>query len=231
MRWFLLKMLPYTPDQAKISEAYAIPWDELIDVRIFEYEKNEFICMEGQPFPYLMLFLEGTSKVLFQVENGKSLLLCFYHSGGIIGELELMMDKNLAQTSVQAISSVKCVAIPLAQNRRTLLSNVAFLHFIGAVVARKLHRCTRNSAHIILYPLEARLCSYIGNTNRDGFFREKLTNVAELLGTSYRHLLRALEKLTVKGVLEKRTQGYFVLNPDDLRQIGKGYFEGNPSEL
>lgn len=219
-----MKELQLTSDQTRLLEAYAIPQDELSGIKILEYKKAEFICIEGRPIYHLLLFLEGKAKVCFQAENGKSLLLCFYHAGGMIGELELIMNNNRAQTTVQAISAVKCIGIPFS-HRRTLLTNIAFLNRIGAIIAHKLDRCTRNSAFIILYSLEARLCSYIEITNKDGFFQDKLTDIAELLGTSYRHLLRSLEKLCIRGILEKRDRGYFIVDYEALKRNGKGFYE------
>lgn len=220
-----MKEIQFTSHQTRLLEEYQIPLDGLQGVKALEYEKGEFICIEGLPILHLLFVFEGKAKVCFQTENGKSLLLCFYHTGGMIGEIELMMSDPIAKTSIQAISAVKCIGLPLTQNRERLLSNTAFLHFIGTTLARKLDRCSRNSAHIILDTLQARLSSYIEITNRQGVFRDKLTDVAELLGTSYRHLLRVLEKLCVQGVLEKQAPGYFIVDYAALRKNGRGFYE------
>jgi CRP/FNR family transcriptional regulator, putaive post-exponential-phase nitrogen-starvation regulator len=220
-----LKEIQFTSHHTRLLEEYQIPLDGLQGVKALEYEKGEFICIEGLPIYDLLFVIEGKAKVCFQAEDGKRLLLCFYHRGGMIGEVELMMNDNTAKTSIQTISAVTCIGLPLVQNRNQLLSSTAFLHYIGTTLARKLDRCSRNSAHIILDTLQARLSSYIEITNREGVFQDKLTDVAELLGTSYRHLLRVLEILCKQGILEKRTRGYGINNLAALKQNGQGFYD------
>jgi CRP/FNR family putative post-exponential-phase nitrogen-starvation transcriptional regulator len=221
----ILKEVPWTSHHTRLLDEYQISLDGLNGIKGLQYKKGEFICIEGLPMIYLLFILEGKAKVCFQTENGKNLLLCFYHSGGTIGELELMMHDYRAKTSVQTISSVQCVGLPFTQNSEILLSNTIFLHHAGTSLARKLDRSTRNSAHIILDTLEARLSSYIEITNQQGIFQDKLTDVAELLGTSYRHLLRVLEKLCTKGILEKQARGYIIADNTALKKTGKGFYE------
>lgn len=219
-----MKQVKIAPEQSKILEGYGIPANSLQGIAVLEYGKGEFICMEGHSMTHLLLILDGKAKVCFAMENGKDLLLCFYCVGGIIGDLELMMNTDKAKSSVQAITAVKCISIPFHSNRTVLQSNTAFLNRIGTALARKLNRCTKNSACIILYPLETRLCSYIETMNKDGFFTDKLTEVAELLGTSYRHLLRSLHSLCLKGILEKRGNGYYVNDARALHQNAKDFY-------
>ena len=45
-----------------------------------------------------------------------------------------------------------------------------------------------------------------------------LTNVAEQLGVSYRHLLRTLKSLCEAGLLEKRSVGYWILDEQELHE-------------
>ncbi|MEG2718091.1 MAG: helix-turn-helix domain-containing protein, partial [Clostridia bacterium] len=69
-------------------------------------------------------------------------------------------------------------------------------------------------------PLQARLCSYIRIVCANGFFHEKLTELAELLGTSYRHLLRTLDALCAQGVLSREENGFRVMDEEALQRLG-----------
>lgn len=81
---------------------------------------------------------------------------------------------------------------------------------------------SRNGSINLLYPLENRLASYImatmGNENRIEF-DETLTEIAELLGTSYRHLLRTINNLVSKGILRKDKAGYEVIDEEMLSSL------------
>ena len=60
----------------------------------------------------------------------------------------------------------------------------------------------------MLYPLENRLASYILETytNEDSNNAENLTQISELLGASYRHLLRVLNKFESEGIKKRNNK-------------------------
>ncbi|MNI78242.1 DNA-binding transcriptional activator YeiL [compost metagenome] len=69
-----------------------------------------------------------------------------------------------------------------------------------------------------MYPVEVRLASYLLSisTEEDGtVFHEELdafnlTDIANLIGTSYRHLNRVIQKLCTDGLIE-RNQGFILV--------------------
>ena len=78
-------------------------------------------------------------------------------------------------------------------------------------------RSSKNSSINLLYPLENRVASYIisiGVKEDSKYFKfdETLTIISELLGTSYRHLLRTLNKLVDKKILSREKDLYIVLD-------------------
>ena len=90
-----------------------------------------------------------------------------------------------------------------------------------------------NSSINQLYPLENRLASYINesiiyNENEENLyidFDENLVNIAELLGSSYRHLLRTFNILCKKGVLEKEDGKYKVINKFLLKDLAGDLYQ------
>ncbi|NCB50315.1 MAG: cyclic nucleotide-binding domain-containing protein [Clostridia bacterium] len=212
-------------DQIKKLVEYGMEASKLNGVTLCEYEREEYICMEDCPLEALYVFISGRAKVSFIADNGRSLLLGFYNGRGLIGDLEFMTGSDTAHMGIQAVTPVKCLAVPLALNREELQKNCRFLMCAGGDLAEKLSSSNDNCAQIILYPLEKRLCSYIEATAENGCFRERLTLTSELLGTSYRHLMRALEALCEKGVLEKRGKIYHISDRDKLSQNGMGAYE------
>ncbi len=189
------------------------------DTYVFKYESCEFILKQGYPCPYVLLVLEGKMKVFNTAPNGRTLLFCYTATSGILGEVEFASDSETAASSVQAVTGVECIGISRARYKNELKGNITFMNAVSAALAQKLFRSSKNSAAAILHPLDARLCAYISMTSEGGYFKEKLTETAEILGTSYRHLLRTLESLCLKGVLEKMPRGYLVRDEDALRRI------------
>ena len=189
------------------------------------YEASELICQEGQPLSSLMIVLSGTAKVFNNMENGKRLLTCFYTNGSIIGDLEFLSEKKNAVSSVQAITPLICLTIPILPNASILNQDTALIRFLGKELSEKFERSTRNNAHNILYPLEVRLCSYIDTGCISDVFDERLTEVADVLGTSYRHLIRALNSLIADGILKKENKIYYIMDRQELKLRSKDFFK------
>ncbi len=212
------------PEHLYALDEYGLTDMCMQDIAVFYFQRNEFIVRQGDICEYVFLVLAGRMKVFIDSPNGKTLLFCFYAKSGILGEAEFAADRDIAGTSVQAITDVYCIGIPRRRYQAYLKSNVVFLSKVSEALAGKLFRSTRNSAVTILYSVEARLCAYISMASDNDRFCEKLTEVSELLGTSYRHLLRTLDKLCSLGILQKAHKGYLVVDRKALEQKGDDYY-------
>ena len=190
---------------------------------IRNFKKGEFLFDQGAPLDYLMIITEGRIKVFSLASNGKTLLFCYNDPGTILGEVELMTNA-FASSSVCAVTDVQGIIIPYDRYRDYLLSNIVFINRICLIMAEIVTQNSINGASNILYPFESRLCAYIAMANENGCFNQKLTELAEFLGTSYRHLLRTLDNLCTKGVIEKTSHGYVIKDDLKLRTIGINYY-------
>lgn len=53
---------------------------------------------------------------------------------------------------------------------------------------------------------------------RNGVFREPLSDTAQSVAVSYRHVFRIMNKLCAQGILEKTEEGFRILDPEALRR-------------
>jgi CRP/FNR family putative post-exponential-phase nitrogen-starvation transcriptional regulator len=196
------------------------------------YKRNEHICRENEKINYLFFFVEGKAKIYTTLSNGKSLLLCFYYPLKILGDVELINTKA-ATTNVQVLIDTYCIGIPMEKVREHLLDDATFLRCTCDALGKKLERISKNSSINLLYPLENRLAGYIlaagENVNNYGEkvieFNENLTEISELLGTSYRHLLRTLNTLCSKGILIKKNTCYEVIDEVILKNLAADLYK------
>lgn len=192
-------------------------------MELFLFKKNEHICKDGEPIKYLFFLVQGKAKVYTSLSNGKALLLCFYDKFKILGDLEVFKHQS-ASTNSQVIEDTYCIGISLENVREYLLNDSKFLSFICISLGDKLYKCSKNSSINLLYPLENRLASYILATGEKVSYGEdstiefnvNLTEVSELLGASYRHLLRTLKILCSKELLTKQNNNYYVIDEEKL---------------
>ncbi|HCM88483.1 MULTISPECIES: cyclic nucleotide-binding domain-containing protein [Vagococcus] len=195
-------------------------------LNLYFWKKGEHICREEENNDYLFFFVDGKAKVYTTLKNGKSLLICFYDDFNLIGSLE-MMDHRLSTASIQVIEDSFCIGIKQSAVHRYLLEDVVFLQFILRSLSIELERSTKNSSINLLYPLENRLASYLFATKEEPnldisiypIFNENLTSLAELLGTSYRHLHRSLKVLADKKVINKAAHGFELIDLPQLEEL------------
>ena len=200
-------------------------------MKLLKFDKYEYLSREEEDLEYLLFFVQGKAKVFKTLPNGRNLLLAFYNPIRVIGDIEIVKNQSATGT-IQALSTCYCLAIPMKKARLELTNDRKFLKFTCESLAEKLAAVSMNSSINLLYPLENRLASYINEflTNDEDSniyidFDENLVNIAELLGSSYRHLLRTLNTLSKKGVLEKEDGKYKVINKVLLEELAGDLYQ------
>jgi CRP-like cAMP-binding protein len=217
-------------NEYRLNEIFTEDMTEYMELMVFE--KNEYLCKENEKIEYLYFFVKGKAKVYVSLKNGKSLLICFYYPLMVLGDLELVNFEE-ATTNIQVIEESYCIALSFNKVRDKLLEDAKFLRYACESIADKLRRSSNNNSINLLYPLENRLASYIlvteeQDNNSEGNilkFNGNLTEIAELLGTSYRHLLRTLNTLIQKGAIKKVKSYYEIINENILEQLSADLYK------
>jgi CRP-like cAMP-binding protein len=189
---------------------------DLSNAESYLYEQGEFLSHAGEPINSVFIVVSGKAKVFINLASGKQLLLAYFTTKGMIGDIELVTSRPTNYTTVQAVTDFECIALPLNIYASVLKANNVFINHVARELAMKLTQRVINGAITTLHPLESRLCAYIAQTASDGVFRDTLTEVAIIVGTSYRHLLRCLSILCSKGILRKESSGYRIIDQQVL---------------
>lgn len=197
--------------------SYGLDGKQLQDCSIRRYSFGETIIQESSPTHHIFIVINGKAKVGVTAPNGKNIILCFYVSEGLMGELELFADAEYGCSSVTSISDLSCIAIPISSNRIYLEKNLTFTKIAAAELAKKLLRSSHAVMDSTLYTAETRLCRYILAAAEHGYFRDVMTDVACSVGVSYRHLYRMLGRLCQEGILLKTKSGYQILKAEKLK--------------
>jgi len=205
-------------DKALLNQ-YGLDGTSLTKAQHFSFAQGEYLSREGEALHCLYFVVSGKAKVMLSLSDGKQLLLAYFISKGIIGDIELMTNVQTHQATLQAVTDFNCIALPLNAYKAMLKSNNTFINHIGKELAEKLMQRAINGAINTLQPLEARLSAYIMQTAVDAHFSEQLTDVAVMVGASYRHLLRCIENLCHKRILHKGTKSYHIVNRQALQSM------------
>ena len=61
-------------------------------ISLYKFEKNEYICIQGEKLEYLYFLVDGRAKVCKHMEDGKTFLVSFYNPLSIIGDMEFVSE-------------------------------------------------------------------------------------------------------------------------------------------
>ncbi len=212
-----MQSLPMDRESLAVLAEYGLGEARLSGCHLRRYEAGEAMVRQDEAMDALLFVRSGRAKVCINARNGRHLIICYYISDGVLGDVELLTEAQ-AMDTVTALSQVDCVAVPMERNREALLGCLPFVLRMGQEVSGKLKYSSHAHTVSALYTSEERLCSYLLMAERDGIVREYLTEVAQSVGISYRHVFRILGELCREGILERTESGFRIRDRERLRQ-------------
>ncbi|MBU5360730.1 cyclic nucleotide-binding domain-containing protein [Enterococcus raffinosus] len=186
--------------------------------RVQQFDSGETIFAQGVEYKYIMIVVSGKAKVCTSAPSGKDLVLAYYLSSGLIGDVELMSDTTYATASVITLSAFECIIVPFQDNQDSMFKNLTFMTTLAKGLSENLISSSYNYTSNALYSGEQRLCTYILQGAYKNYFFDNLTDVAATIGISYRHLLRLLNKLCDDAILKREKRRFQILDKEQLVQ-------------
>lgn len=220
-------LLKHYVTQYKLDDIFEDP--VIQEMKLFEFDQGDVICRNGQLLDRLYILVEGKLKISVILPNGKSLLLRFNNPLALIGDVEFINNSEV-RSNVEAVKSSLLIGIHNKLLHDTQSNNPNFLKFLLKNVSYKLYTFSNASSLNLLFPVENRFASYLSSTLLDdadsSFANEiktsKLTEIAELLGTSYRHLNRVVFKFCKEDIIERKKGSLLVKNKEKLKLLSNG---------
>ncbi|MBB6218313.1 CRP-like cAMP-binding protein [Anaerosolibacter carboniphilus] len=228
-------MRPIT--EGNLLQTYIDRYDlkEIFDREIVRYmtlyalEKGECICQSGDAFQSMFFLVKGKLKVYTVQENGKALLLRFNKPLSIVGDMEFLTGYR-ARCNVEAVNKCFLIEIKYEYLNQFSYEDPKFLRFLIKQICHKLYTISNATALNLLYPVENRFASYLLSTmvdEQDDIHKEelkssKLTEVATLLGTSYRHLNRVIGQLEKEGVITRGKGAIVIHDMEKIKELSCG---------
>lgn len=186
------------------------------------FKKGELIYRTGDTLHNFYFLVEGKTKVYTILKNGKSLLLRIYEPFNNFGDIEVIECKHI-KTNVEALTETTCIGIPLYIIQNNCLDDPIFLKYICSTLSEKLDSFSYRSSLNLLYPLKNRLASYLSahmlGEERDIVLTSTLSDIADLLGTSYRHLQRTISELEEMKIVSIKGTKVFVHDKTALLEL------------
>ncbi|WP_215191471.1 Crp/Fnr family transcriptional regulator [Exiguobacterium sp. s7] len=194
---------------------------------IVTYPSGAMLCTNDNPIESLFVVLEGRVKIYTLSEEGKLRLLRLKMAPTLIGDIEYASGRNVLHT-VEAVGAVTCLRVPF-DVLRTHNRTIEFTEHLLRGVSEKLFIEANASSNHLMSTLEERLAGYLVSLSESGndLFQDEMSQlkrkeVAEWLGTSYRHLNRTLQSFADEGLVEKTRTKVTILDATRLKERANG---------
>lgn len=225
-----LKILDNLVRKRQLIEAQRLTEYMTLDIYtisdLVSFERNEYLVTAGVPSDYLFFVMSGKTICFSYTSSEKNNCVSFTQHQTLVGEASSLFGKP-PKFNVKAMSDVLCIAINLNRYRNDLLGDLTFVRNICEMLASKMNNEGRYST-TLLDPLEVRLAQFILLNASDHLFTLQLTDCADALNTSYRHLLRIIKQMCALNILSKRSNCYYIESRDALSKIATGEMLINP---
>ncbi len=201
--------------------------DVMAHCRLFDYEAGEMVCEKDLPLTKLIFIVEGAAKVFTMLDNGKIYLLRIEEPLNIYGDLEVFTGDSYT-ANVEALAGCRCLGMPINLVRRQYANKPEFLRMIITSLANRLDKISHMSTTNLLLPLKNKVAGYLvahmdektGNIT----IKTSYIEVAEQLGSTYRHLSRVMKELVDDGYIRKKGKKIVVEDMDALAKLGGNSF-------
>ena len=180
-----------------------------LSFELVNFGENEFMIKEGEQPDSIFFILVGTVK-LYACSKKRDFGVVFMNKG-LVGDAEFVTG-SAATRSVQVEGDVLCMRLSTRNCRHRLMSDRTFLRYLAQQLAEKLtltETSTDASAHM---RTEDKLYDYLKLSSEEGRVSESLGDISQIMGVSYRHLIRMMNTLVDEGKLRhgKRKGAYFI---------------------
>lgn len=192
------------------------------DLELYDYEKYEALTRAGDEVVAIYLLVQGTVKIFNSLENGKTYIIRTEQAPAIYGDLELFHYATYVANTV-CLTHCRAIRIPISVAKRSLTQNIVFVQLMCQSLAGRLESISTLSLNNLYLPVKAKLANYllINQKNNCLVIDNSLTDIAQRIGTSYRHLQRILKQLNDAGVIQKSRYEIRIIDSKRLIQVAE----------
>ena len=196
-------------------------------MQIERFAAGHRLFSQGDSSDTLYLLVEGKLKISMLSPEGKRLILAFKTPFDIVGDIEYVQKCPFINT-VEAVTDLVLLRVPHHSLEQEMSDNAPFQQFLLETITRKFVTKAQELNFNLLYAVDVRVASYLLSMTPDKprLDSPSLVDMADLIGTSYRHLNRVLQKFEQAGWIQRNNGKIDLLDRDALLvQAGHNIYE------
>ncbi|WKA49438.1 Crp/Fnr family transcriptional regulator [Planococcus liqunii] len=204
-----------------------LPHELKQEMTLATFKNGERLFSQDDEAHVLYFLVKGKLKISMLSPEGKRLILAFRTPFDIVGDIEYVRDCHFINT-VEAVTDIEVIGISHGSLRKQLNENAAWLQFLLRTITQKFESKSRAMNFNLLYTVDVRVASYLLSMTptQPVLNSTSLVDMADLIGTSYRHLNRVLRQFEEAGWLVKKRGKITLLDRKALlAQAGQNIYE------
>ena len=217
-----MKSVKITSNHFSVLEKMKLGEIDRKNLYIKTYEKGEYIFYQNEEIKNILIIYSGKVGVTLDSSKGHRLLLAIYSPNSMLGDIEFF-NKSCTVSNAQALSDTAVICISYSDIEK-LRNHNEFIYLLGQILAKKLTRNIKNNSINILNAADIKIAAYIAGICENNIFDVNLSKLSELLGISYRHLLRRLKAFCENGYLLKIKDAYKITDLNSLKELAGDYY-------
>lgn len=220
--WMVIKMKDNYLHLIKEHQILSLENYKMLE--IVQFNKSECLLKQGQILNELYILVEGRVKSCHTTPNGVSILYSFSKPIAVIGEVEFLNHKEVIN-DIYAVEKTICFKLSVIKYKQQLLEDRLFMRYLATAISYKLYTTNQNASISMNYPVKNRLASYLICCQEKGIIEENFVQVSQMIGCSYRQLLRSIHEFCKKQYIIKTKNGQFkIINNKELKRLGEDVY-------
>lgn len=189
------------------------------EMRFETYRAGDCLFSQGESADSVYFLVEGKLKVSMLSPEGKRLIVAFKTPFDIVGDIEYVRQIPFINT-VEAVTETGVIRISYGLLQAEMADNPAWLQFLLNTITEKFEMKSRAMNFNLLYSVDVRVASYLLSMTptHEIIDSTSLVDMADLIGTSYRHLNRVLKQFELNGWIMKKRGTITLLDRKALLQ-------------
>ena len=218
-----------TPSQQHLIDKYVAKYDLKMHLnadllrclRVYQFEACKTFIAAGTEQTHLYFLVNGKAQVGYDLVTGKRSIIMVITPFAVIGDMEFFKDEKLHMNVTTTEPSV-VLGIRKTDALHYGYDDPRFLRFIIQYMSHKLQVSGFYQLSYDL-PLLNRVAAYLLNqpVTNNMIHIESKAIVADLLGSTVRHLNRTIQKLEEEYIIRWDRQHVFIQDRDKLQSYGE----------
>ncbi|MGD8190479.1 Crp/Fnr family transcriptional regulator [Brevibacillus ginsengisoli] len=200
------------------------PYEILRHWHLSEYPSGTIIFHQGDVQESFYIIVDGSVDINIMAENGKKYSQATYHSGYMIGELEIFDQKPFV-CNVEALTNVKLIELKREIFFQWLKLDQNFHQYITRSLSSQFYRLSRKAGDDNLYSLYHRVCRYLIDYLEQGVKKRQGTEInvnkhmlSQQFAVTHRSINRILQVLKEKEIIEINSHTLIIRNSTRLKE-------------